>query len=85
MLCSLASVAIVAPHLALLPAPPPGPILGYTQEHDADEHAAEYTFDASMNAAEMKVWLRRLSVRPHHLGSPYDKDNAAWLVAQFKS
>lgn len=85
LLCSLASVAIVAPLLALSPAPPPGPILGYTQEHAAAEHAAESTFDASMNAAEMKAWLRRLSARPHHLGSPYDKANAAWLVAQFQS
>ena len=85
LLCSLASVAIVAPLLALSAAPPPGPILGYTQEHAAAERAAESTFDANMNAAEMKSWLRRLSARPHHLGSPYDKANAAWLVAQFQS
>jgi N-acetylated-alpha-linked acidic dipeptidase len=29
--------------------------------------------------------MRRLSARPHHVGSPYDKDNAEWLVAQLKS
>ena len=28
---------------------------------------------------------RRLSARPHHVGSPYDKDNAEWLLAQLKS
>ena len=25
-----------------------------------------------------------LSARPHHVGSPYDKDNAEWILAQFK-
>jgi N-acetylated-alpha-linked acidic dipeptidase len=29
--------------------------------------------------------LKRLSARPHHVGSPYDKDNAEWLLAQLKS
>ena len=28
--------------------------------------------------------MRRLSARPHHVGSPYDKDNAEWMLAQFK-
>jgi N-acetylated-alpha-linked acidic dipeptidase len=25
-----------------------------------------------------------LSARPHHVGSPYDKDNAEWILARFK-
>jgi N-acetylated-alpha-linked acidic dipeptidase len=29
--------------------------------------------------------MRRLSARPHHVGSPYDKDNAEWLLAQLQS
>ena len=29
--------------------------------------------------------MRRLSARPHHVGSPYDKDNAEWLRAQYAS
>ena len=28
--------------------------------------------------------MRRLSARPHHVGSPYDKDNAEWILAKFK-
>src|SRR5262245_38249924 len=34
--------------------------------------------------ANIKENMRRLSARPHHLGSPYDKDNAEWLLAKFK-
>ena len=28
--------------------------------------------------------MRRLSARPHHVGSPYDKDNAEWILSKFK-
>ena len=28
--------------------------------------------------------MRRLSARPHHVGSPYDKDNAEWILSRFK-
>ena len=28
--------------------------------------------------------MERMSARPHHVGSPYDKDNAEWLLARFK-
>ena len=29
--------------------------------------------------------MRRLSARPHHLGSPYDRDNAEWIRSQFEA
>jgi len=29
-------------------------------------------------------YMQRLTARPHHVGSPYDKDNAEWLNAKFK-
>jgi N-acetylated-alpha-linked acidic dipeptidase len=28
--------------------------------------------------------VERLSARPHHVGSPYDRDNAEWLLARFR-
>ena len=33
----------------------------------------------------MRAAMQRLTARPHHVGSPYDKDNAEWILAQFKS
>src|SRR5215471_4945851 len=32
----------------------------------------------------IKRYAERLSARPHHVGSPYDKDNAEWILARFK-
>src|SRR5436309_3501698 len=34
--------------------------------------------------ANIRATMERLSARPHHVGSPYDKDNAEWLLARFK-
>ncbi len=34
--------------------------------------------------ARIRSAVERLSARPHHVGSPYDRDNAEWLVARFK-
>jgi len=33
----------------------------------------------------LREYMRRLSARPHHVGSPYDKDNAEWLLAKFQT
>src|SRR5215472_8738268 len=32
----------------------------------------------------MRDAMQRMSARPHHVGSPYDKDNAEWLLAKLK-
>ncbi len=34
--------------------------------------------------AKLREYMQRLTARPHHVGSPYDKDNAEWLLAKFK-
>ena len=33
----------------------------------------------------IKRTMQRMSAHPHHVGSPYDKDNAEWVRAQFES
>ena len=34
--------------------------------------------------SNMRASMERLSARPHHVGSAYDKDNAEWILARFK-
>jgi N-acetylated-alpha-linked acidic dipeptidase len=58
---------------------------GYTAEHAAAEVQWEQKFRALPEPERVKESMRRLSAHPHHVGSPYDKDNAEWLVAQLKS
>ncbi len=41
-------------------------------------------FRALPDAARIGQYMERLSARPHHVGSPYDKDNAEWMRAKFQ-
>ena len=34
--------------------------------------------------SNIRAAMERMSARPHHVGSPYDKDNAEWLLARFR-
>src|SRR6202035_4083814 len=32
----------------------------------------------------LREYMRRLSARPHPVGSPYDKENAEWILSKFR-
>ncbi len=61
------------------------PYRGYTQQDSAVESQWEQKFRAIPEPDRIRANMQRLSARPHHVGSPYDKDNAEWLLAQLKS
>jgi len=48
------------------------------------ELEVETKFRALPDRTNLRQYMERLSARPHHLGSPYDKDNAEWMLAKFK-
>ena len=58
---------------------------GYSQRAAAAEIQWEGKFRAIPQQDRLRENMRRLSARPHHLGSPYDKDNAEWILTQLKS
>ncbi|MGO9930824.1 MAG: M28 family peptidase [Steroidobacteraceae bacterium] len=45
----------------------------------------EQEFDAAIKTDEMRGWLQRMASEPNHVGSPHDKVNADWELAQFKA
>src|SRR3989442_9599495 len=57
---------------------------GFSARAARDERDWEAKLQAIPSSDSMRSYMRRLSARPHHVGSPYDKTNAAWLLAQFK-
>jgi len=61
-----------------------GPLRGYSNESARVEREWETKFRAIPDPANLRAYLERLSKRPHHVGSPYDKDNAEWLLGKFK-
>ncbi len=62
-----------------------GDMRGYTAASAKVERDWETKFRAIPEPARIRESMRRLSARPHHLGSPYDKNNAEWLRDQFRS
>lgn len=60
------------------------PLAGYTAASSREERRWEEKFRSLPDPARLRANMQRLSARPHHVGSPYDKDNAEWLAAQFK-
>ena len=61
-----------------------GSLDGYTPKSSDAERAWEVKFKALPSPDKQRDYMQRLSARPHHVGSPYDKDNAEWLLARFK-
>lgn len=61
------------------------PMLGFSAAGAAKQQALEAQFDSKLDRDELREWMRRLSARPHHLGSAYDKQNAEFIASLFKS
>jgi N-acetylated-alpha-linked acidic dipeptidase len=62
----------------------PSPIPGFSAQSSPAQKDWEGRFRAGIVPDNIRENMRRLSARPHHVGSPYDKDNAEWIAARFK-
>src|SRR5262245_47211892 len=61
------------------------PLLGFDGSSTASERTLEARFDAALRREDLREWLKRLSARPHHIGSPYGKENAEFIASQFRA
>ena len=57
---------------------------GYSKSASEIQRKWEKKFQAIPNPGNLRAYMKRLSARPHHLGSVYGKENAEWILAQFK-
>src|ERR1019366_563307 len=71
--------------LALLQAHDAPPILGFTPASADAERQIETSFAKNIDKDEMRAWLKRLSAKPHAVGSPYQKENAEFILSLYKS
>jgi N-acetylated-alpha-linked acidic dipeptidase len=80
LVCALAATAA--------PAAPPAsqePMLGFSNERATAQRELEARFDSHLKADNLREWMKRLAARPHHVGSPYGKENAEFMVGLFRS
>jgi N-acetylated-alpha-linked acidic dipeptidase len=57
---------------------------GFPADASKAEREWESKFRAVPDPAKLRAYVERMSARPHHLGSPYDKENAEWLLARMR-
>jgi len=60
-------------------------LVGFDRDGSARERTLEKQFDSFINKNDLRDWMKRLSARPHHLGSAYDKENAEFIATLFRS
>ena len=61
-----------------------GTIRGFSTASSKAERDWENKFREIPKPENLREYMRRLSARPHHVGSPYDKENADWILSKFK-
>ena len=61
------------------------PLRGFTAQSSQVEREWETKLRATPEPQRLRDMMRRLSAHPHHVGSPYDKQNAEWIRDQFAS
>src|SRR5579863_9062153 len=81
------ALLVAATALSFLLAAPPtinaaSPVLNGWSADDATLFAR---FDAAIHPDALSNWMKRLASEPNHVGSPHDRANAEWILAQFKS
>jgi N-acetylated-alpha-linked acidic dipeptidase len=76
---SLRSEPDTVPRASALPG-----LLGYSAAAAPRETEWEQKFRAGIVTGNIRENMRRLTAHPHHVGSPYDRDNAEWILARFK-
>ena len=55
--------------------------VGYAPRSSQTERDWENKFRDIPDPANLREYMKRMSARPHHVGSPYDKDNDEWILS----
>ena len=59
------------------------PLLGFDGTNAEEQRARESRFDAALDPADLREWMKHLSARPHHVGSEWGEQNARYLADLF--
>ncbi|QQS40274.1 MAG: M28 family peptidase [Acidobacteriota bacterium] len=68
-----------------VPAQTAPPLMGFSAESSARQRELESKFDSVLKADNLRDWMKRLSARPHHVGSEHGKANAEFMASLFRS
>jgi N-acetylated-alpha-linked acidic dipeptidase len=60
------------------------PLFGFTAQQAAVQRSLEQRFDAQLDPAELRAWMKNLASAPNQVGSPHDKANAEFVRDLFR-
>ncbi len=72
--------AIISARVAA-PADSTAPLDGFSADSARAERDWESKFRALPSPANLRSYMQRISARPHHVGTEYDRDNAEWILS----
>ena len=58
-------------------------LTGFSQVNGERHIEAEKNFDGYLRAENLDSWMKKLSSKPHHLGSPFGKESAEFIRDRF--
>lgn len=61
------------------------PVMGFSVEAAKKQLQLESDFDKIPKAQNLDDWMKFMSSRPHHVGSPFDKEVVDFVAEKFKS
>jgi N-acetylated-alpha-linked acidic dipeptidase len=66
------------------PAGSEAPLRGFSAEAARRQREREEAFRAEIKAENVGAYMRHMAARPHHVGSPFGRDVAEWILARFR-
>jgi len=59
-------------------------VMGFSEDNAKTQLQLEADYDKLLNANNLDEWMKYMTARPHHVGSPYDKKVVDFVAAKFK-
>lgn len=59
-------------------------LMGFSRDGSQRQLSIEQSYDETLEAQNLDDWMKFMSARPHHVGSPYDKKVVDFMADKFK-
>jgi N-acetylated-alpha-linked acidic dipeptidase len=60
------------------------PLRGFSAEAGRRQRERERAFRAEIKAENVGAYMKHMAARPHHVGSPFGREVADWILARFR-
>ena len=62
-----------------------GTLTGFRKAASDEQLKREERFASELDTKNLREWMKRMTTRPHHVGSPFGKEVAEFIAEKFRS